>query len=175
MAAVQTEYSLFTRHIEGAAGTDLLATCRELGVALVASSPLSRGVMTPTFGRGESVGDATDLRPKVMPRLHEDNRAHNVDVITRLAALGAAKKTNPPGSVSQLTLAWLLRQGPDIFPVPGTKQLKYLEDNWRALDVELTDADDAEIRAFSEAEDLAGGVLPPQYEAFMYGDTKEES
>ncbi|KAI0598732.1 putative aldo-keto reductase [Biscogniauxia sp. FL1348] len=164
VAAVQTEYSPFTRDIETAAGTDLLATCRELGVAVVVSSPLGRGLLTPTFSKGEDLGDSTDMRPKMMPRFQEANRDQNVRIISRFRALADKKGCTLP----QLALAWLLKQGHDIFPIPGTKSIKHLEDNWGALNVSLTDEEEAEIRSFAARSELAGEFIPPAMRHFAY-------
>ncbi|KAI1078632.1 aldo/keto reductase [Whalleya microplaca] len=169
--AVQTEYGVFTREIEGPAGTNLLATCRELGVAVVVSSPLGRGILTSTFSKGEASGDNTDFRPHAMPRFQEANREQNVKVVNQFKTLADKKGC----TVSQLALAWLLKQGDDIIPIPGTKKLKYLEENWAALEVSLSDAEEAEIRAFAQTAEVAGGVLPPQFEDHRFRDTKEES
>jgi len=111
------EYSVFTRDIEGPAGHDLLATCRELGVAFVVAAPLGRGLLTSTFSKGESVGDSKDLRPHVQPRFQEANWDQNVKVVSQFQALADKKGC----TVSQLALAWLLKQGDDIFPIPARK------------------------------------------------------
>ena len=171
IAAVQTEYSAFTRDIEGPDGTDLLATCRELGVAVVVASPLGRGLLTSTFSSGESVGDSTDMRPHVMPRFHQTNRDQNVKVASQFKVLADKKGC----TVSQLALAWLLKQGNDIFPIPGTKKLKYLEENWGALNVTLSDKEEAEIRNFVETAEIAGTANPAQFASYLFRDTKEES
>jgi aryl-alcohol dehydrogenase-like predicted oxidoreductase len=165
------EYSVFTRDIEGPAGHNLLATCRELGVAIVVATPLGRGLLTSTFGKGEAVGDSTDGRPRTHPRFQEANRDQNVKIVSQFKALADKKGC----TVSQLALAWLLKQGDDIFPIPGTKKLKFLEENWAALDVSLTDEEEAEIRAFGEANELAGAGIPVGFEHYVYRDTKEES
>ncbi|KAL2822830.1 NADP-dependent oxidoreductase domain-containing protein [Aspergillus cavernicola] len=169
--AVQTEYSVVSRDIEGPAGTDLLATCRELGIALVAATPLGRGLLTSTFSQGETVGDERDLRPKVMPRFLPANREQNVAAIRQFRELAEKKGC----SISQLALAWLLRQGNDIFPIPGTKRIKYLEENWAALSISLTDEEDAEIQAFGKRVEIAGGLVPDQYLSYVFGNTKEEA
>ncbi|KAI0009069.1 aldo/keto reductase [Xylariaceae sp. FL0662B] len=169
--AVQIEYGVFTRDIEGPAGTNLLATCRELGVAVVVSSPLGRGLLTSTFSTGEALGDGTDFRANLIPRFQEANREHNVKVVNQFKALADKKGC----TVAQLALAWLLKQGDDIIPIPGTKKLKYLEENWAALDVALSNEEEAEIRAFAETAEVAGGVLPAQFESHRFRDTKEES
>lgn len=169
VTAVQTGYSVFTRDIEGSAGTDILATCRELGVALVAFTPLDRGILTSNFSNGEAVGDK-DVRSRALPRFQEGNRDQNVKVVSQFKALADKKGC----TVAQLALAWLLKQGDDIFPIPGTKQLKYLEENWGALRVSLTDAEEAEIRTLTETAELAGGVVPAEFKTHLFRDTKEE-
>ncbi|KAL7621872.1 hypothetical protein AAE478_007372 [Parahypoxylon ruwenzoriense] len=171
VAAVQVEYSAFSRDIEGPAGTNLLATCRELGVAVVPSTPLGRGLLTATFSKGEAISDAKDIRPLAIPRFQEANRAKNTQVITQFKAFADRKGC----TVSQLALAWLLKQGTDIFPIPGTKKIEYLEQNWGALDVALNDGDEKEIRAFLENAEIAGGSLPAQFEHHRFRDTKELS
>ena len=169
VTAVQTEYSVFTRDIEGAAGTDLLATCRELGIAVVVACPLGRGYLTSTFSKGEPVGDSKDMRPRVMPRFVDANREQNVKIIDQFTTLADKKNC----TISQLALAWLLKQGNDIFPIPGTKKMKYLEENWGALGVSLTDEEEAEIRAFAETNEMAGGQIPEQFAGYLYRDTAE--
>jgi aryl-alcohol dehydrogenase-like predicted oxidoreductase len=171
VAAVQTDYSPFVLEIEGPTGTDLLATCRELGVAVVAAMPLGRGLLTSTFASGDSVGDAKDMRPRVMPRFLEANRDQNVKLVNQFKAFADKKEC----SIAQLALAWVLRQGDDIIPIPGTKKIKYLEENWGALDVHLTDEEDMEVRRFVESADIAGNPLPPQFQDYAYRDTVEES
>lgn len=170
IAAVQTEYSVFTRLIEGPAGTDLLATCRELSIALVICCPLGRGILTSTFGAGDSVGDSTDKRPLVMPRFQEANRAQNVKIVGKFKDFADKKGC----SVSQLALAWLLKQGDDIFPIPGTKKIGYMEENWGALEVVLNDEEEKEIRRFGEIHGLAGPAQPEAFAAYLFRDTREE-
>ncbi|MCJ1304107.1 hypothetical protein MMC08_006919 [Hypocenomyce scalaris] len=171
VAAVQVEYSPFVLDIESPAGTDLLATCRELGATVVAAMPLGRGMLTSTFARGEAVGDSKDNRPRVMPRFMEANRDKNVKLVIQFKALADKKGC----TTAQLAIAWLLKQGDDVIPIPGTKKLKYLEENWGALDVHLTDEDEAEIRHFVETAEIAGHNMPPQFESYTFRDTKEEA
>jgi aryl-alcohol dehydrogenase-like predicted oxidoreductase len=171
VAAIQTDYSLFALDIESQAGTDLLATCRELGVAIVAAMPLGRGMLTTTFASGEALSDSKDMRPRVMPRFLEGNREKNEKVIHELIALSGKKGYTLP----QLAIAWLLKQGEDIIPIPGSKSIKHLEDNWSALDVKLTDQDVAEIREFVESAEIAGETLPDQFKGYNFRDTAEES
>ena len=106
-----------------------------------------------------------------MPRFQEANRDQNVKVAGQFKALADKKDC----TVSQLAIAWLLKQGGDIFPIPGTKKIKYLEENWGALDVSLTDEEEAEIRAFVETAELAGSHTPAQFADYLFRDTKEES
>jgi len=135
IAALQTEYSLWTRDPED----DVLPTCRELGVGFVAYSPLGRGFLT---GRFRSIDDlpADDYR-RNSPRFQGENFQKNLDLVRRVEEIAKRKKATP----SQLALAWVLAQGDDIVPIPGTKQRKYLEENIHALDLELTPADLEEI------------------------------
>ncbi|KAI1246415.1 hypothetical protein MGN70_013314 [Eutypa lata] len=169
--AVQTEYSVFSRRIEGPSGTDLLATCRELGVAVVIATPLGRGLLTSTFGTGNLASDEKDMRPKMMPQFQEENRDKNVQAVAQFKLLADKKGC----TVSQLALAWLLKQGHDIFPIPGTKRVKYLEENWATLDVSVIDEEEAEIRAFAQTADLGGDTLPEAYVSHLFRDTREES
>jgi aryl-alcohol dehydrogenase-like predicted oxidoreductase len=171
VVAVQTEYCVFSRDIEGPTGTNLLATCRELGVALVASCPLGRGVITSTFSKGEPVGNSEDKRPKIIPKFLEENRERNVKVASQFAALAEKKGC----TVSQLALAWLLKQGNDILAIPGTRRVEYLEENWGALQISLTDTEEAEIRTFAEENEMVGGQVPDQFLEYLYRDTVEES
>lgn len=171
VTAVQIEYSLFTRDIEGPSGTDLLATCRELGVAIVCSSPLSRGLLTSKFSKGQLLTDEADMRSKFMPRFQDGNREHNEKIVTQFKSLADKKGC----TISQLGLAWLMKQGDDIFPIPGTRQLKYLKDNLGALDISLKDEEEAEIRAFVEKTEVAGWVVLPAYKSYIFRDTKEET
>lgn len=170
VAAVQVEYSVSVLDVEGSAGTDLLATCRELDVAVVAHSPLGRGLLTSTFAAGQAFTDGKDMRARVFPRFQEANKDANIKLINEFKALADKKGC----SISQLALAWVLKQGDDVIPIPGTKQLRYVEENWAALDIKLTDEDEAEIRQFVKTAEIAGGYMPKGFEGFIYRDTKEE-
>ena len=169
--AVQVDYSPFQREIEGPEGTDLLATCRELGVAMVAAMPLGRGMVTNAFASGQAVVDASDHRQHMMPRFMAENKDVNVKVVSEFKKLADKKGC----SVAQLSLAWLLKQGDDIIPIPGTKRLKYVEENWAALDVHLSADETAEIRSFVESAEVAGPPLPPQFASYNYTDTVAEN
>ncbi|HUE30180.1 MAG TPA: aldo/keto reductase, partial [Verrucomicrobiae bacterium] len=141
IAAVQTEYSLWSRDPED----QILATCRELGIGFVAYSPLGRGFLTGQIKRFEDF--APDDYRRLSPRFQGENFQKNLDLVRHLEALAARKHCRP----SQLALAWVLAQGQDIVPIPGTKRRTYLEENMGALDVVLTREDLAAIDA----------VLPP--------------
>lgn len=137
IAALQTEYSLWTRDPE----EEVLPTCRELGVGFVAYSPLGRGIFT---GKIKSVNELEegDYR-RSSPRFVGDNLGHNLSLVQRLEEIAAEKKCRP----AQLALAWLVARGPDIFPIPGTKRVARLEENAGALDVKLTPEDLARLDA----------------------------
>lgn len=171
VAAVQTEYSVSARDIEGTAGTDLLAACRELGVAIVAATPLGRGILTADFSKNDTAFGEGDARPRVMPQFLAENRERNAQVVAQFAALAQKKGC----TVSQLALAWLLKQGEDVFPIPGTKRVRYLEQNWDSQDVVLSDAEEKEIRAFFDNNGFVGGTLPEAFKSHRFRDTKEES
>ncbi|KAI0146353.1 putative aldo-keto reductase [Xylariaceae sp. FL1272] len=170
VAAVQVEYGAFNRDIEGSTGTNLLATCRELGIAIVAYSPLGHGMLTSDFANGQVIGDK-DMRGSFFPRFHEDNRNKNIQLASQFAALAAKKGCTP----AQLAVAWLLKQGDDIIPIPGTKKIKYLEENWRALEIKLTDGETAEIRSFVEVAELGGGPSPHGMEDGYFSTTVVEA
>src|SRR5258707_2308299 len=131
IAALQTEYSLWTRDPED----EVLPTTRELGIAFVAYSPLGRGFLTGEIKRFEDFGP-DDYR-RNSPRFQGENFQKNLALVMRVEAIAKEKKCTP----SQLALAWLLAQGQDIIPIPGTKRRKYLEENVGALKVKLTPQD----------------------------------
>jgi aryl-alcohol dehydrogenase-like predicted oxidoreductase len=135
IAALQTEYSLWTRDPEG----EILPLCRELGIGFVAYSPLGRGFLTGRFRSFEDLPE-DDYR-RNSPRFQGENFQRNLDLVARVEEIARRKKCTP----AQLALAWLLAQGDEIVPIPGTKQRRYLEQNVVALDVELTPADLEEI------------------------------
>jgi aryl-alcohol dehydrogenase-like predicted oxidoreductase len=138
ITALQTEYSLWTRDPEN----EVLPTCRELGIGFVAYSPLGRGFLTGQFKRFEDL-PADDYR-RLSPRFQGDNFERNLDLVKRVGQIAVEKGCTP----SQLALAWVLAQGEDIVPIPGTKRRKYLEDNVGAVNVRLA-ADD--LRRIEEA------------------------
>lgn len=133
---------LSSRDIDDSAGTNVLATRRELGVAVVAAIHLERGMLTPAYISDESVDDSVDMRPLMMSRFLDDNRERNAKV----AAQGQELADKKGFTVAQLALSWLLKQEDDIFVIPGVKRLRYMEENRGAVDVTLTDEEEAEIR-----------------------------
>jgi aryl-alcohol dehydrogenase-like predicted oxidoreductase len=142
VAALQNEYSLWTRDIE-TNGT--LAACRELGITLVPYSPLGRGFLTGAIQKPSDL-DPSDWR-LTNPRFAEEAFENNLKLAEAVKELAAKKKCTP----AQFALAWVLAQGNDMIPIPGTKRLKYLEDNMGALAVQLTETDLKETDArFSE-------------------------
>ena len=169
VAAVQMEYSPFTLDIERSSGTNLLETCRELGVAVVCYSPLGRGLLTGAFTSRESISDANDFRATHYPRFSEENLEANVKLVNQFKALADKKGC----TASQLAIAWILKQGDDMIPIPGTKKIKYLEENWSSLNVHLTDDEEAEIRKFVESAEVLG--CGSAGKAFEFVNTKEEA
>ena len=142
--------------------TNLLRTCRELGIATVAYSPLGRGMLTGQY-RSIDDFDANDFRRSI-PRFSKENFSKNLQLVDTLKEIADRKNCTS----GQLSLAWLMNQGNDIFPIPGTKKIKYLEENMRALSVDLTVVEDQQIRQAIEqaevygtrvAETLMGGLV----------------
>ena len=131
IAALQTEYSLWTRDVEN----EILPTIRELGIYFVAYSPLGRGFLTGRFRRFEDLPE-TDYR-RHSPRFQGENFQKNLDLVARISAIAGEKKMKP----SQLALAWVLAQGKDIVPIPGTTRRDHLDENLAALDIKLSRKD----------------------------------
>ena len=146
IAALQTEYSLWSRDPEG----ELLETVRELGIGFVAYSPLGRGFLTAKITSLDDLAD-NDWR-RSMPRFEQENFRRNMELVERIRALAAKKGCTP----AQLALAWVLAQGEDIVPIPGTKRRRYLEENIGALDVHLAPEELAEIDTILPAGAAAG-------------------
>jgi aryl-alcohol dehydrogenase-like predicted oxidoreductase len=139
ITAVQTEYSLWTRDPEE---NGVLDTCRELGIGFVAYSPLGRGFLS---GRIRSIDDlAPDDFRRNNPRFQGENFQRNLQLVDKVSEIAAEKGVTP----SQLALAWVLHQGRDVVPIPGTKRVRYLEENVAAATIELTDDD---LRRLDEA------------------------
>lgn len=150
VAAVQSEYSLWSRDIED----EVIPTVRELGITLVAYSPLGRGFLTGQIKRFDDLA-ADDYR-RHSPRFQGENFQKNLNVVKQLEELAARKGV----TASQLALAWLLAQGPEIVPIVGTKRRTYLHENLGALDLTLTADDLAEIESVSPKEAVAGNRYP---------------
>jgi aryl-alcohol dehydrogenase-like predicted oxidoreductase len=135
IAALQTEYSLWTREVED----EVLPTVRSLGIGFVAYSPLGRGFLTGRFKTPDDL-PADDSR-RNMPRFQGDNFQKNLELVKAIEEMAAAKRCTP----GQLAIAWVMRQGDDIVPIPGTKRIKYLDENLGAESVRLTADDLARI------------------------------
>lgn len=150
IAAVQSEYSLWTRDPEAA----VLPTCRELDIAFVAYSPLGRGILTGTISRETRLAE-NDFR-RLSPRFQGENLDANLALVETLKTLAGEKQCTP----GQLAIAWLLNQGNDIIPIPGTRQIKYLEENVGAANVVLSAADLAGINAALPVGAAAGERYP---------------
>ncbi|MFI5382415.1 MAG: aldo/keto reductase [Tepidisphaerales bacterium] len=157
IATLQTEYSLWSRDPED----ELLPACRRLGVGFVAYSPLGRGFLTGQFKRFEDLA-ADDYR-RVSPRFQGENFQKNLDLVGRIEQIAAGKRCTS----SQLAIAWVLAQGNDIVPIPGTKRRKYLEENVKAADVKLTPDDLRRIDAAAPKGAAAGNRYPANMMQFV--------
>ncbi|MDQ1391095.1 MAG: hypothetical protein QOF30_72 [Acidimicrobiaceae bacterium] len=160
IAAVQSEWSLFTRGIE----KDVVPTCRELGVGMVAYSPLGRGLLTGTIASPTDLAD-DDFRRIGQPRFHGANFEHNVTLVEIVKTI-ASEKGCAPG---QIALAWVHAQGEDVVPIPGTRRRRYLEQNVGALDISLTAHELAQLDSLRAAGDRYADM------SFVQGDTRERS
>ncbi|HET6298496.1 MAG TPA: aldo/keto reductase [Kribbella sp.] len=146
ISAVQSEYSLWTRDPE----TGVLPTLRELGIGFVPFSPLGRGFLTGQLRTPDDF-EPDDMR-RTMPRFSGENFQRNLDLVEKVKEMAAAKGI----TAGQLALAWLLAQGHDVAPIPGTKRRTYLAENLGAVDVQLTAADLAELEKVFPPEAVAG-------------------
>jgi aryl-alcohol dehydrogenase-like predicted oxidoreductase len=149
ITALQTEYSLWSREPED----EILPTCRELGIGFVAYSPLGRGFLTGAIQSVDDL-DEDDYR-RFSPRFQGENFQRNLDLVTKISELAADKAVTP----AQLALAWVLAQGEDIVPIPGTKRRARLEENVGAVDVELSGD---ELREIADALPEASGERYPE-------------
>lgn len=138
ITALQTEYSLWAREVE----EEILPTCRELGIGFVAYSPLGRGFLTGRFRSHEEIPDG-DYR-RFHPRFQPENLERNLKIVAAVERIAKERGVTP----AQVALAWVHHQGQDVFPIPGTKRRRYLEENVAAFDLALTAA---ELEALSEA------------------------
>jgi aryl-alcohol dehydrogenase-like predicted oxidoreductase len=152
VTALQTEYSLWSRDPED----EILPTCRELGIGFVAYSPLGRGFLTGAYKSFDDL--APDDFRRHQPRFQGENFQKNLDLVALITTLASAKGCTP----AQLALAWLLAQGDDIVPIPGTKRVSYLEQNLAALDVSLSADDLRRIDEIAPKGVAAGTRYPEQ-------------
>jgi aryl-alcohol dehydrogenase-like predicted oxidoreductase len=152
VSAGQYEWSLFTRDLED----EVLPALRELGIGVVAYSPLGRGFLSGRITSPDDFGE-DDFR-RNHPRFTGENFARNLELVDRVRELAASKGATP----SQLAIAWVLAQGDDVVPIPGTKRRSYLEENLGALDVELTPEDLAAIEEVTPRESVAGARYNPE-------------
>ncbi|KAF5013702.1 hypothetical protein FDECE_301 [Fusarium decemcellulare] len=164
ISAVQVEYSPFALDIESPQ-IKLLEVARELGVAIVAYSPLGRGILAG------SIRSRKDLSPDdsrlYLPRFSEENFPKNLEIVDTIAAIAKKKNVAP----SQLTLAWLLTNGDDIFPIPGTTRQERLEENLASLEIQLTQQEEKTIREVCEKAVVAGGRYPEAMMGTCFADT----
>jgi aryl-alcohol dehydrogenase-like predicted oxidoreductase len=152
ITALQSEYSIWTRDPEDG----ILATCRELGIGFVPYSPLGRGILT---GQVKSADFGPKDFRRMSPRFQGDNFQKNLQMVTRIEQIAAEKHCTP----AQLALAWVLAQGEDIVPIPGTKRRTYLDQNLQALDVSLTPADLKRIDEIAPRGAAIGARYPEEY------------
>ena len=153
IAALQSEYSLWSREVET---NGVLATCRELGITFIPYSPLGRGFLTGAIQKLEDL-DATDWR-RTNPRFGEKALQENFKLVSTVKELASGKGVTP----AQLALAWVLSQGKDVVPIPGTKRVRYLEDNMGALQVVLTESDRKNIAARLASIQVVGERYAPE-------------
>lgn len=152
ITALQTEYSLWTRDIEA----EILPVCRELNIGLVAYSPLGRGFLTGAVSTKDNL-DEKDFR-RLSPRFSDGNIAENAKMVEELSAVSRRLGcTN-----AQLALAWVLAKGQDIVPIPGTKRLKYLNDNLEACNIKLMEDVVAEVEKIAAPERIMGARYPEE-------------
>ncbi len=147
ITALQTEYSLWERHVE----SEILPTLRELGIGLVAYSPLGRGFLTGAITSKDQLS-SNDSRSQRFPRFAGENFDKNQALVDRVRAIAQRWKVTP----GQLALAWVLAKGIDIVPIPGTKRRKYLEENLAAAELKLSAAEVAELEAAVPQSEIAG-------------------
>ncbi|KAF5625544.1 aldo-keto reductase yakc [Fusarium tjaetaba] len=164
ISAVQVEYSPFALEIESPQ-FKLLEVARELGVAVVAYSPLGRGILSGNI-RSRADFDPNDLR-KILPRFSEENFPKNLEIVDKIAEIAKQKSLTP----SQLCLSWLLANGDDIFPIPGTTRQERLEENLRALHIQLAPEEQSAIRHVCENAQVLGKRYPDAMAASCFADS----
>jgi aryl-alcohol dehydrogenase-like predicted oxidoreductase len=163
--ALQTEYSPFTLDIEFPQFR-VLDACKELGVALVAYSPLGRGFLTGSIKSREDIKDDGRAR---LPRFSEENFPKNLELVVKIQAIAQGKGVTP----AQIVLAWLLAQWEGVIPIPGTRRISAMKENAEAASVELSEAEVREIREVSEAAGVLGERYPPGLGGELFGDTPD--
>ncbi|CAI9271454.1 unnamed protein product [Lactuca saligna] len=161
ITAIQLEWSLWSRDVE----EDIIPTCRELGIGIVAYSPLGRGFFSSGPKMLENL-DASDFR-KYMPRFQAENLEHNTKMFERVNEMATKKGCTP----SQLSLAWVHHQGNDVVPIPGTTKIENLEQNIGALSVKLTPEDMAELEAIASADSVKGDRYGAGISTYQDSDT----
>jgi len=148
ITALQTEYSLFTRDLED----EILPALRELGIGLVPYSPLGRGLLTGAIAGPDALSSDDSRRSGYFPRFNADALDANLALVAKIREIAEAKGATP----GQLALAWVLAQGDDVVPIPGTKRVKYLEENVAAASVTLSDDDLAALEQAVPRDAVAG-------------------
>ncbi len=150
ITALQTEYSLWTRDVE----RDVLPTCRDLGIGFVSYSPLGRGFLT---GEIKSLDDlAADDRRRTYPRFESENFQCNFTLVDQISAMASERGV----TAAQLALAWVLSRGKDVVPIPGTRRIKYVDENAAALDIELSRAEIQQLDKIATTAAIAGERYP---------------
>ncbi|WOK99426.1 putative aldo-keto reductase 1 [Canna indica] len=157
ITAVQMEWSLWSRDIE----EEIVPLCRKLGIGIVAYSPLGFGFLA---GKGVAEGSPADNPLSLHPRCSGDNLDKNIILYTRLAHLAAMYRATP----AQLALAWLVHQGTDVVPIPGTTKLRNLDHNIGSLNVKLSDDDLEEISDALPADEVAGSRAPGAFGSYVW-------
>ncbi|KAK3385640.1 NADP-dependent oxidoreductase domain-containing protein [Podospora didyma] len=164
ISCVQMEYSMFSTEVESPE-YDLLKTCRELSVAVVAYSPLSRGLLTGTL-QGPDSFEKGDVR-QFYPRFSKENFPKNMELVDAVKTIAAKKGV----TAGQTALAWLLSQGDDIFPIPGTITRDYIKENFDAINVQLTPEEAKHIRELVDKASVFGERYPAEHAHALFADT----
>ncbi|KAJ5158522.1 Aldo/keto reductase [Penicillium coprophilum] len=164
ITAYQVEYSAFALDIESPT-VDLLNTCRELGIAVVAYSPVGRGVLTGEIQSSADIPEG-DFR-RMVPKFSEENFPKILELVSGLKAVAQAHAKTP----AQVAIAWLLAQGSDIFPIPGTRSPKRVDENTASALLELTEKEVQDIRDLVERTEIVGARYPARMMANIFADT----
>ncbi|KAL0631519.1 hypothetical protein Q9L58_009604 [Maublancomyces gigas] len=162
--AIQVEYSPFCLEIE-TPEIGILEACRELGVAIIAYCPLGRGMLTGVYTSPDDFQEG-DMR-KATPLLQAKNFETNYKLVQKISAIGKKRNVTP----GQMSLAWIMAQGEDFIPIPGTKKIKYLEENLGSLDFTLTAEEVQEIRDLCNTREIAGSLDPDWVDNPSFQDT----